>query len=388
MSSTPTEPGSADKLQCEPLSRDIRRRIARQRGHIGFDEFMERALYAPHLGYYSSGRPICGAAGDFVTAPLMGGVLAHCLAAQCAEVLSEIGHGDVLEFGAGNGQLAADLLAALAALGRLPENYCILETSAALRARQREIIAGLGEPLRARVRWLEQPPADGFDGVLLANEVLDAMPAIRFEMNDEGEALALGVADGGAGFCWAAPAEPLPGYLQERLAGYRLPGGYRSEIGLRAEAWVRSVGETLNSGVMLLIDYGFPGHEFYHPQRRHGTLMCHYRHFAHDDPFFYPGLQDISVHVDFTAIARAAREVALRVAGFASQGAFLLSLGALDALAEHGEMSTRQSLAMSRQIQKLTLPHEMGELFKVIALCRNYARPLSGFAMQDRRGAL
>ena len=385
------EPRAEDKLHSSRLSRDIRRRIARRHGWVGFDQFMEQALYAPGLGYYSAGLPKFGAAGDFVTATVMGDVLARCLAGQCVEVLSEIGHGDVLEFGAGSGQLAADLLAAMAALGRLPQRYFILETSAALQARQRETIAARCASLGARVRWLEHLPPDGFDGVVLANEVLDAMPAIRFEIDAQGEALALGVAVAGEGFCWAQPADPLPGPLQERLAEYQLAAGYRSEIGLRAEAWVRSVGEKINTGVMLLVDYGFPRREFYHAERRHGTLMCHYRHFAHDDPFFYPGLQDISVHLDFTAISRAAREVALATAGFASQGAFLLSLGALDMLAEcrgGGELNPRESLALSRQIQKLTMPHEMGELFKVIAFSRNYHRPLGGFSMHDRRGRL
>ncbi len=393
-----TEPGAEEQRHSARLSANIRRRIARRRGWIGFDAFMEQALYAPGLGYYAAGRPTFGAAGDFITAPLMGGVLAHCLAGQCVEVLSEIGHGDVLEFGAGSGRLAADLLMEMNALGRPPGRYLILETSAALRARQRQTIADHCGALGARVRWLERLP-DGFDGVALANEVLDAMPALRFEIGGGGEALALGVGVTSDGtdtnderLRWATAAEPLPESLQARLGEYDLGPGYRSEIGLRAEAWVRSLGENINTGVLLLIDYGFPAREFYHPQRRQGTLMCHYRHVAHDDPFFYPGLQDISVHVDFTAIARAAREVALATAGYASQGAFLLSLGALDLLAErrdcgaagHDARQLRQSLALSRQIQTLTMPHEMGELFKVIAFSRNYPRPLGGFSMQDR----
>ncbi len=400
------EPEAERKRHSRRLSRRIRRLIAARGGWIGFDAYMEQALYAPGLGYYSAGLPRFGAAGDFVTAPLLGDVTAHCLAQQCAEVLGEIGRGDVFEFGAGTGRLAADMLPALAALGRLPERYLILETSAALRARQRETIAGLPAALRARVGWLEELPARGFVGVAFANEVLDAMPAIRFEIDARGRALALGVAaadagendNGDAGFRWAPAADPLPEALQLRLRlrGRGLESGYRGEMGLRAEAWVRSVGERIRQGVLLLIDYGFPRHEFYHPQRRHGTLMCHYRHAAHDDPFFHPGLQDISVHIDFTAIADAAREVALTPAGFTSQGAFLLALGALERLAESQRSSSRSragggtaaSLAMSRQIQKLTLPHEMGELYKVIAFSRNYPRPLGGFSLSDRRGAL
>ena len=383
------ETSAEDQRHSARVSENIRQHIARQHGWIGFDRFMEQALYAPGLGYYSTGLPKFGAPGDFVTAPLMGDLLARCLAGECVAVLSEIGHGDLLEFGAGTGQLAADLLMAMDALGRPPERYFILETSAALRARQRETIASRCGSLGACVHWLEQLPPDPFDGIVLANEVLDAMPAMRFEIGESGEALALGVAVHEGRFHWAKSTRPLPEFLQARLAG--LAEGYRSEIGLRAEAWVRSVGEKINTGVMLLIDYGFPRREFYHPQRRHGTLMCHYRHAAHDDPFFHPGLQDISVHIDFTAISEAAQEVEMTLAGFASQGAFLLSLGMLERLAEYqncAEMNPQQSLALSREIQKLTMPHEMGELFKVIAFSRNYCRPLDGFSMQDRRGRL
>ncbi len=396
-----TEPGAQGRRHSAQLCDRIRENITRHHGWIGFDQFMQQALYAPGLGYYNNDLPkfahaddlagdLSGTrAGDFTTAPLLGDVLARCLARQCGEVLSEIGHGDVLEFGAGTGHLAADLLRAMDAHGRVPDHYFILETSAALRARQRETIATRCGPLGARVRWLEQLPPDRFDGVVLANEVLDAMPAMRFEVDAAGVACALGVGVEGDQFHWAK-SEALPENLQERLAEYDLTEGYQSEIDLRAESWVRSVGEKINTGVLLLIDYGFPRREFYHRERREGTLMCHYRHVAHDDPFFYPGLQDISVHIDFTAIAGAAQEVEMAVAGFTSQGAFLLSLGALDFIQAHydNDNDIKTSLTMSQEIQKLTMPHEMGELFKVLALSRNYSRALSGFSMKDRRGRL
>lgn len=391
------EPSAEGRRHSHRLSRRLRAHIRRADGWLGFDRFMQQALYAPGLGYYQAGLPKFGARGDFITAPLMGDLTARCLAGQCAQVLAEIGRGDVLEFGAGNGRLAADLLIALEQLGTLPERYLIVETSADLRARQRRTIAALGAPLRERVRWLERLPQDGFDGVALANEVVDAMPAVRFEIDAQGRALALGVTtgDGDAGdtgraLRWAT-AGPLPDPLQGRVDGAALGAGYRSEMGLQAEAWVRSVGEKINTGVLLIIDYGFPRREFYHPQRRDGTLMCHYRHIAHGDPFFYPGLQDISVHVDFTAIADAARDAALKLAGFASQGAFLLSLGILDMPAQsrqHGAQEPRRALAVTRELGRLTLPHEMGELFKVIAFTRHYDRPLRGFALKDRRAAL
>jgi len=390
-------PDAEGQRHSNRLSQRLRAHIRCAGGWVGFDRFMQQALYAPGLGYYQAGLPKFGARGDFITAPLMGDLTARCIAGQCAQVLAEIGHGDVLEFGAGTGRLAADLLTALERLGVLPGRYFIVETSADLRARQRRTLAGLSAPLRERVRWLERLPQDGFDGVALATEVLDAMPAVRFEIDARGRALALGVTtetgggDAGQPALRWATAGPLPENLQRRIDGAALGAGYRSEMGLQAEAWVRSVGERINTGVLLLIDYGFPRREFYHPQRRDGTLMCHYRHIAHGDPFFYPGLQDISVHVDFTAIADAARDAALQLAGFASQGAFLLSLGILDSLAEsrqHGAQEPRRALAMTRELGRLTLPHEMGELFKVIAFTRHYDRPLRGFALKDRRAAL
>ncbi len=382
------EPNAKQKRHSTRVRERIRQQLAQQHGWLGFDQFMQQALYAPGLGYYHTNSPKFGAAGDFITAPLMGDVLARCLAQQCAEVLAEIGGGEVLECGAGDGRLAADLLLEMRALGQLPSRYLILETSAALRARQLETITTRCAALRARVAWLAQLPPPGFNGVVLANEVLDAMPALRFEINAHGQAVALGVgvAADEDQFHWQPAATPLPQRLQNRLARHALASGYRSEIGLRAEAWVRALGEKIKRGVMLLLDYGFPQREFYHAQRRQGTLMCHYRQVAHDDPFFYPGLQDISVHVDFTALARAAQDAALALAGYTSQGAFLLSLGALDRLAI--AQSQPQSQSRSQQIQTLTMPHEMGELFKVIAFSRNYAPPLSGFSLQDRAGRL
>ncbi|MGI9311433.1 MAG: class I SAM-dependent methyltransferase [bacterium] len=404
----PPEP--ALRRRSRAVSARIRDDIA-ARGWIGFDRFMQHALHAPGLGYYSGALAKFGAGGDFVTAPMLGDVAARCLARQCAEVLDAIGHGDIVEFGAGNGDLAAEMLLAMDEIGRPPRRYCIIETSAELQARQRAVIAERCGALSQRAHWLDRLPPNGFDGVALANEVLDAMPTTRFEINRNGEAMPLGVGvsrdgdeasasgDGGGDddnttFHWTIGDKPLDVALQQRLAPYGLAPGYRGEIGLQAEAWTRALGAHLNTGVALLLDYGFPRGEFYHPERRDGTLMCHYRHVAHDNPFFHPGLQDISVHIDFTAIADAARETSLELAGFASQGAFLLSLGALDLLAqrqraaESDAHARQQAQATARQIKQLTLPHEMGELFKVIALRRNYRRALSGFSLHDRSGSL
>ncbi|MDA7957303.1 MAG: SAM-dependent methyltransferase, partial [Gammaproteobacteria bacterium] len=357
------EPDAAGKKHSAKLCARIRRRIARGGGRISFAQFMEDALYAPELGYYAAGVAKFGADGDFTTAPQLGGVIARCLAVQFAEAFNdlELSDGELLEFGAGSGQLAADLLAAMDALNATPRRYLIVETSAALRERQRETLASRG--YEERVRWLEHAPRE-FCGIVFANELLDAMPAARFEMNARGRACELGVCVDDAGnFAWSR-GEELPEELQRRIklheeeTGAALADGYRGEIGLRAEKWVRDTGARIKRGALLLLDYGYPRREFYHAERRDGTLMCHYRHFAHADPFFYPGLQDISAHIDFTAIRDAAHETGLATAGFASQGAFLLSLGALDVLAEShdNDGDLRGQIARAHEVRTLTMP--------------------------------
>ncbi len=392
------EPDAAGKKHSAKLCAHIRRRIARGGGRISFAQFMEDALYAPELGYYAAGVAKFGADGDFTTAPQLGGVIARCLAVQCAETLDELEltDGDLLEFGAGSGQLAADLLAAMDALNATPRRYFIVETSAALRERQRATLASRG--YEGRVRWLECAPHD-FCGIVFANELLDAMPAARFEMNARGRACELVVCVDDAGnFAWSR-GEKLPEELQRRIAaahenehekGGALADGYRGEIGLRAEKWVRDTGARIKRGALLLLDYGYPRREFYHAERRDGTLMCHYRHFAHADPFFYPGLQDISAHIDFTAIRDAAHASGLATAGFTSQGAFLLSLGALDVLAEShdNDGDLRGQIARANEVRTLTMPQEMGELVKVIAFAKNCALNLRGFQLHDRSGRL
>ena len=392
------EPDAAGKKHSAKLCAHIRRRIARGGGRISFAQFMEDALYAPKLGYYAAGVARFGADGDFTTAPQLGGVIARCLAVQCAEALNELElpNGDLLEFGAGSGQLAADLLAAMDALNAPPRRYLIVETSAALRERQCATLASRG--YEERVRWLECMPRE-FCGIVFANELLDAMPAARFEMNARGRACELGVYVNDAGnFAWSR-GEELPEELQRRIklheeeTGAALADGYRGEIGLRAEKWVRDTGARIKRGALLLLDYGYPRREFYHAERRDGTLMCHYRHFAHADPFFYPGLQDISAHIDFTAIRDAAHASGLATAGFASQGAFLLSLGALDVLAgsqtgHDNDGDLRGQIARANEVRTLTMPQEMGELVKVIAFTKNCALNLRGFQLHDRSGRL
>ncbi len=378
-------PDAHERALSERLCAAIQDEIARAGGALPFARFMELALYAPGLGYYSAGHRKFGAAGDFVTAPEMGNLLAHCLARNIAPVLRELTDGDLLEAGAGSGALAADLLLALADIEQLPRRYFILEVSAELRARQRATLAQRAAHLAGRVHWLDElPPA--FRGVVLGNELLDAMPVARFRVAN-GALREQCVAWERDRFVWreAPPGAEWESVVARRIAPLPLPDGYNSEIGLAAEGWVRTVAERLAAGVLLLIDYGFPRPEYYHPQRAHGTLMCHYRQRAHSDPLILVGLQDITAHIDFTAVAEAAHDAGLDILGYTSQGQFLLASG-ITGLANVADPRARLTLA--QEIKKLTLPHEMGELFKVIAAGRGVDCALPGFALNDRRGRL
>ncbi|HEX5804506.1 MAG TPA: SAM-dependent methyltransferase [Azospira sp.] len=369
------------------LQQHIAAEIAAAGGWLDFARFMALALYAPGLGYYSGGARKFGAAGDFVTAPEMTPAFAQTLAAQAAQVMAASAP-QLLEAGAGSGRLAADLLQELEARGALPETYAILELSGELRERQRETLAATVPHLVDRVRWLDRLP-ERFDGLVLANELLDALPVHLVRWNDDSIA-ERGVAWDGDEFHWQE--RPAAGAVLARaqtLAGEGVPGGgYLSEIGLAAAAWTASWADILGRGALLLIDYGFPRREFYHPQRGEGTLMCHYRHHAHPDPFYLPGLQDITAHVDFTAIAEAGTEAGLDFLGYTTQAAFLFNCGLTGVLARTPADDPRRYLPLANAAQKLISPAEMGELFKVIALGRGIAEPLLGFVSGDRSATL
>lgn len=378
------EPTPEERAQSDRLAEAIRAEIASAGGAIDFSRFMELALYAPGLGYYSGGRQKFGAAGDFVTAPELGSVFARCLARPCREILDRLQGGDILEAGAGSGRLAADLLAELERLERLPDHYFILELSAELRARQAETIQHLVPTLAARVHWLDRLP-ERFRGIVLGNELLDTLPVERFRVTPDGiRQCQVGVT--GNGFVWRDRVADEP--VRQRIEPLGLPAGYESEIGLAAEAWVSTVAEIIDAGVLLLIDYGFPRSEFYHPQRATGTLMCHYRHRAHPNPLVLVGLQDITAHVDFTAIAAAGTATGLDLLGYTSQAMFLLGCGLDEIAGASNPDDVRAHLTLTAEIKKLTSPAEMGELFKVIALGRGVPEPLRGFQTQDRRGRL
>lgn len=387
------EPDAEAAAHSQRLQRLLRTEIAAQGGRIPFARFMELALYAPGLGYYSAGARKFGAGGDFITAPELSPLFARCLARQCQQALQILPDSAIIEVGAGSGIMAADLLCELERLNSLPARYFILELSGELRARQQATLMRHAAHLAGRVVWLDALPRPGFRGVVLANELLDAMPVHLFQVDEDG-ATELYIACQDDEFIWQRGSLSETG-LAQRIAAIEqgwheqdieLSAPYRSEINLAAESWLRSIGALLTAGLVLIIDYGFPRHEYYHPQRAAGTLMCHYRHRAHTNPLLLPGLQDITAHVDFTAIAEAGCAAGLAVAGYATQAAFLIANG-LEKMASDS-VATSQRLEQARQIKKLTLPSEMGELFKVIALTRDLPVPLQGFTLQDLRGRL
>ncbi|UCC56434.1 MAG: SAM-dependent methyltransferase [Gammaproteobacteria bacterium] len=389
MNDFPAPPAHALALS-ERLTDLIRKEIAAAGGTLPFSVYMERCLYTPGLGYYSAGSRKFGSAGDFITAPELSPLFGRCLAQTCSHVLEQLQGGDILEFGAGSGVLAVDVLGELERLGRLPGRYLILERSAELRERQQQRVTEQLPHLRERINWLEALPEPGFAGVLLANEVVDAMPAERFRWTGAGvEQFCVSCSD--TGFDWqlqAAHDAGLIAAVQELAREYRLADGYSSEFNLSIIPWMESVADVIGRGLLLLCDYGYPRREYYHPQRNGGTLMCHYRHRAHDNPFLWPGLQDITTHVDFTAVANAGVAAGLDVAGYATQAGFLLDCGLDTLLLATGPVDSVDYVRAAQQAKQLTLPGEMGERFAFIGLAKGVDGPLPGFRMQDIRHRL
>ncbi len=379
MPTTLPSPGPEAAQHSTRLCSLIRDEIAAQGGWISFARYMELALYAPGLGYYTAGAHKFGEAGDFVTAPELSPLFGRTLARQVAQIMAASAP-YVLELGAGSGKLAADLLGELERLGSLPDGYAILEVSADLRARQQALLQERLPHLLGRVRWLDALPEE-LSGAVVANEVLDALPVHLVHWRDSA-ITERGVAVGDTGFVWQE--RPITDttllHAAQRIA---VPDDYVSEICLAARGLVNSLADPLRQGVLLFIDYGFGAREFYHPQRGSGTLMCHYRHRAHDDPFFLPGLQDITAHVNFTDIAECGIDAGLELLGYTSQALFLLNCGITDLMQDTPPENLRDYLPLSTQLQKLTSPAEMGELFKVMALGKGMAGPLCGFARGD-----
>ena len=379
-----------EEAHSRAVTRFVRERIEAAGGWLPFDEFMELALYAPGLGYYSAGGVKIGRGGDFTTAPEVSDLFSQCVARQVSEVLERTG-GSVLELGAGTGRMAASVLGTLASLGCLPEQYAILEVSADLRERQRERIQQLPAELRDRVVWLDALPSKPIRGVILANEVLDALPCQRIVIRGE-DVRELGVSDTASepdtvrfaerevparsevASAWSHVRKSLP---------FALEDGYRTELCTRIEPWIASLSDSLEAGLVLLFDYGLPRAHYYHPQRTDGTLRCHFKQRAHDDPYINVGVQDITAWVDFTRVGEAADSAGLDVSGFATQAAFLLGLGIEGLIGD---------VRLASEARKLLMPGEMGEVFKAMALTRaielSSSGPLSGFSVQDLRHSL
>jgi len=357
-------------------------------GTIPFVEFMNKALYTPGLGYYSTSLRKFGAEGDFITAPEISPFFSQCLAKQCSQILAHFDESVILEFGAGSGIMAVELLKALERLNSLPTQYFILEISADLKQRQQITLQTQIPHLLERVQWLETLPNQPLQGVILANEVLDAMPVHRFRLDEQDVSeFHIGLSEHPieTPFIWKV----LPTREESLRAAVEtlrptLPVGYVSEMNLALPAWIQSVAERLTAGLILLIDYGFPSREYYHPQRDQGTLMCHYQHHSHDNPLTLIGLQDITAHVNFTAIAESALTAGLHVSGYTNQANFLIACG-LPELLSAINFDDKIYLQKSQQAKTLILPSEMGELFKVIALTRHLEdMPLLGFTQDDR----
>jgi SAM-dependent MidA family methyltransferase len=378
------KPNAEALAHSQQLALLIQERISQNDGWVSFAEFMNMALYQPNLGYYSGGAKKFGLEGDFVTAPEISPIFAKTLARQVAEVLTQT-QGDILELGAGTGKLAAELLLTLQALDRLPVRYYILEVSAHLRQIQLETLqARLPERLMLQVVWLDTLPTH-FTGLIFGNEVLDAIP-VHLIYNTESDLFERGISFDN-GFIWQDRQLTSP-ELYDVVSAYSLPNDYLTEVCPAAAGLVHSLAKALERGVILMLDYGFSGYEYYHPQRNQGTLMCHYRHFAHSDPLINIGLQDITAHVDFTNIAHSGINQGLDLAGFCTQAHFLMNCGILDIISQVSPNDMALYVPLAAAAQKLLSPAEMGDLFKVIAFSKDIEQPLLGFMSGDKSHTL
>jgi SAM-dependent MidA family methyltransferase len=383
-------PGSEANAHSLRMLEKLHTQITAQGGAISFEQYMQTALYQPELGYYRCGTEKFGAGGDFITAPEISPLFAHCLTAFARQVAPGQ---SILEVGAGSGKLAAHMLQHQDAQGQAPTHYYILELSAELLQRQRQTISDVCPQMLERVQWLDDLP-DGFAGVVIANELLDAMPVRRFRIREK-QLFEQYVAWRDGVLCYRD--QPLSDVrLIDRIATLREQSSigevdsFLSEVNFMAEDWVRTLGNKLAQGVLLLIDYGYPRSAYYHAQRSSGTLMCHYQHRAHPDPLILPGLQDITAHIDFTAMADAALEADMEIAGFTTQAHFLLNMGLLDYASadQTAELDERDRLRINNEIKRLTLPSEMGEQFKVMACMKETEMTVPGFQHNDLRHLL
>ena len=382
MASLPIPSQDAQAQSAELVSL-IQHTIVQKNGWINFATFMQMALYTPVIGYYSGGAKKFGIGGDFVTAPEISPLFSQALANQVAQVLDEIG-GSILELGAGTGRLAIDLMRTLASKKVLPSHYYILEVSDYLREVQRtNLKENLSEDLFSRVVWLDTLPKN-YVGMIIGNEVLDAIP-VHLIYKQDGQLYERGIALGN-GLAWQDRLL-IDGELSRHLNALQLPDDYLTEVNLASIGLTKSLTESVKQGVVLMLDYGFGAPEYYHPQRKQGTLMCHYQHYAHSNPLINVGLQDITAHVNFTAIAEAGFDNGFDVA-YVNQASFLINCGLLDIAAKTSPEDMAAYVPLVASAQKLLSPSEMGELFKVIAFSKGINNPLIGFIQGDKRHTL
>ncbi len=382
------EPSAEEQQHSLALVDYIRTLMANHDEHITFADYMQAALYAPNLGYYSSGRQKFGKGGDFITAPELSVHFSHCLARQCQQVLASVHEGCILELGAGSGAMVSNILLALEGLDSLPEQYYILEVSAGLRQQQQQCLNERCPHLLPRVHWLDSLENFHLCGVILANEVVDAMPVHLFNIEAQSISERYVTWDKNRfAFVNRSPSsytltERIKTLQQEHL--HHLPAeGYTSEVNLLQTPWLNSLSHCLEQGLLLIMDYGYSQQDYYHPSRQRGTLMCHYRHLAHEDPLVLPGLQDITTHVDFTRLAEAALNAGLTVNGYITQAYFLLNTGILDI--NIPDKIDAETFTIQQQIKQLLLPSEMGDRFKVLACSRDLDLELLGFNQHDMR---
>jgi SAM-dependent MidA family methyltransferase len=363
----------------------IRAQIVAAGGTISMAEFMQHALYAPGLGYYTAGSTKFGSAGDFVTAPEISPIFGRVLAAQCAPLIAAL-NGGILELGAGSGALAVTMLRRLADLGHLPESYQILEISPDLTERQQKKVAEEIPDLYSVVSWIDAMP-ENFRGVVVANEVADALPVERF-VRTSADILQLRVGWGDDRFVYHTRS--ADGRLQESVLdienrlGVKFDDGYTSEVSLGLRGWLADILAAVDQGVVFLFDYGVARHEYYAPERYQGWLRCHFRHHAHNEPLIYPGIQDITSWVDFSAVAENAALNGASIAGFVTQALFLMNSGLENEIADFESLSPTEQVELSRQIKLLTLPGEMGESFKCIGLSKGIVPSSTAFDFGDR----
>ena len=375
----------------EKLTTYIKNLIDEQAGTIGFDEYMNTVLYQPGLGYYSAGCQKFGSDGDFVTAPEVSKLFSKCLASQCSQILDDFEESAILEIGAGTGVMARDLLLDLDQCNSLPDKYYIFEISADLKQKQQRLLKQSIPKYIDNIIWLDTLPEAKIKGLIIANEVLDALPVKRFK-KESNLFKEVKVTFSNNKFCWTnTTAEPelLDSLMKlEKQLPTSFPNNYYSEKNINLKIWLDSVQSVIEEGVILFIDYGYAASDYYHPNKSDGNLLCHYQHNSHNNPFFYPGLQDITSSVDFTAVAQYAEELGLHVKGYNNQTYFLFGCGLEDLIPDMDSLDIKSQVMIAQQLRMLTMPDEMGERFKVIALAKKYNKKLLGFSIMNQRNQL